>query len=236
MASLSGFPGEMARTSTRAFQVITRMVWEAFWWSGVVGDLGFLTALYFAKQGWGSKACRSWGKDLDTGLWQSAASWGRWKRRAIEWGGLHSGESVALPLTYSLFGIVPHASGNTGENLVSAGSQPLAMYGVPGFRLSVFKGTLGYLFVESHSTSEKFLSTLPLFCSQQWWKSARIRLLQPGNVAVSKLKEKTLSCLVLSSLCFPPVPAACSAECWICFWTPCLMSLVYLYTRILIAV
>lgn len=42
-------------------------------------------------------------------------------------GDFHSRESVALALTYSLFGAMPHASGNTGENLVSAGSQLLAV-------------------------------------------------------------------------------------------------------------
>lgn len=36
-------------------------------------------------------------------------------------------ESVALPLTHLLFGVTPHASVNVGENLVSVGSQPLAM-------------------------------------------------------------------------------------------------------------
>lgn len=41
--------------------------------------------------------------------------------------GFHGTESVALPFTYSLFGVFPHASMNAGENLMSAGLQPLAI-------------------------------------------------------------------------------------------------------------
>lgn len=69
-------------------------------------------------------------------------------------GGFRGRESVALLLTHLLFGAIPHASVNMGENLVSAGSQPLAM--CAWFRLSVFRGLLGYF------TREKCLRTLPL--------------------------------------------------------------------------
>ena len=124
--------------------------------------------------------------------------------------GFHSRESVALLLTYSLFGVIPRASVNTEENLVSAGSQPLAMaclgsasqyskrcWGIYSWSLTApLRGVLYHRFAHSSGKAVRGIA----------FHSQRVHQCQSQ-------KEKTWGCLVLSSLCSPPDPAASSAEC-----------------------
>lgn len=60
----------------------------------------YLTTLYFAKQGWRVKACRSWGKDWDVGMWQSKVLIAEEGGNPTAWG-FHSRKPVTLTLTHS---------------------------------------------------------------------------------------------------------------------------------------
>lgn len=86
----------------------------------------------------------------------------RWELRKVEeqsprvWG-FDSRKSMALPLTYWVFGAISHPSMNREKSSVSAGLQQVAVDCL-GLH-SAFKVLQGYLLTESHSTSERCPST-----------------------------------------------------------------------------
>lgn len=115
-----------------------------------------------------------------------------WELRKVEEesrrvGGFHSRESVALPLTYSLFGAMPHASGNTRENLVSAASQLLAVaclssdswyskehWGIYSWSLTApLRGVWVFYHCFAHGSGEAVQGFA--FCSQGMWQRQSLR-------------------------------------------------------------
>ena len=124
--------------------------------------------------------------------------------------GFHGRESVALLLAYSLFGVILHASVNTGENLVSAGSQPLPMACL-GSDSHCSKGLWG---IYSWSLSAPLRGVQVLYYCYSSGKAVRGFAFHSQRVQqCQRQKEKTWGCLVLSSPSSLPDPAASSVEC-----------------------
>lgn len=134
------------------------------------------------------------------------------------------------PITHSLFGAITCTRVNT--ELCAPGSQALAL----ARSAPVFKGTLGYLRVESHSTSERCPNISAPFFSQLITSIS-------GGKAVQGITFHRRECSSVRArlpdahlTVFSSRSSSSSAECCICFCTPCLMFLVYLNTKILSAV
>lgn len=154
------------------------------------------------------KRSRPAGDEVRTGT-QGCGKAKRWELRKVEeqnprvWG-FNNRKSMALPLTYWVFGVISYPSMNREESSVSAESQQLAVDCL-GLN-SAFKVSRGYLLTESHSTSERCPSTPTLL---HWQHSEGHRLSEPDSEAVSKPADSWglpgAQCIVFSSrsLCFP---------------------------------
>lgn len=112
------------------------------------------------------------------------------------------------------------------------GSQALAL----ARSASEFKGTAGYLLMESHSTSERCPSISPPFCSQLMTSFSGVKAVQGITFHSTECSSVRARCPDAQLTVFSSRSSASSAECCICFCAPCLVLLVYLNTKILTAV